>query len=178
MTRDYDVVMPSIKAIALAIGIRRLLSRESIYTIKLVNRGRGVPEALHANLLLVRRASEIMERDGAPCFGGCAVLNLSVGRRRCISCLLRLRAHNRRPCLYARRRAAGQKRIIRPKPPPAPSVRTVARGARIYYVPGVMDGREAVPNDSGERRARPAASDGRPASTKVWGALLNVCSVD
>jgi chloride channel protein, CIC family len=63
MTRDYDVVMPSIIAVALAIGVRRLLSRESIYTIKLVNRGHFVPDALHANLFLVRRASEVMERD-------------------------------------------------------------------------------------------------------------------
>jgi chloride channel protein, CIC family len=63
MTRDYDVVMPSIIAVALAIGVRRLLSRESIYTIKLANRGHFVPEALHANFFLVRRAGEVMERD-------------------------------------------------------------------------------------------------------------------
>jgi chloride channel protein, CIC family len=63
MTRDYDVVMPSIIAVALAIGVRRLLSRESIYTVKLVNRGHFVPEALHANFFLVRRAGEVMERD-------------------------------------------------------------------------------------------------------------------
>jgi chloride channel protein, CIC family len=63
MTRDYDVVLPTIVAVALAIGVRRLLSRESIYTIKLVNRGHFVPEALHASLFLVRRASEVMERD-------------------------------------------------------------------------------------------------------------------
>ncbi|MGH6812907.1 MAG: chloride channel protein [Methylocella sp.] len=63
MTRDYGVVLPSIIAVALAIGVRRLLSRESIYTIKLVNRGHFVPEALHANLFLHRRASEVMERD-------------------------------------------------------------------------------------------------------------------
>lgn len=49
------MVMPSIIAVALAIGVRRLLSRESIYTIKLVNRGHFVSEALHANLFLVRR---------------------------------------------------------------------------------------------------------------------------
>jgi CIC family chloride channel protein len=63
MTRDYDVVMPSIIAVALAIGVRRLLSRESIYTIKLVHREHYPPEALHANLLMVRRASEVMVRD-------------------------------------------------------------------------------------------------------------------
>jgi chloride channel protein, CIC family len=63
MTRDYDLVMPSIIAIALAIGVRRVLSPENIYTIKLVGRGHFVPKALHANMFLVRRAREVMERD-------------------------------------------------------------------------------------------------------------------
>ncbi len=63
MTRDYDLVMPSIVAVALAIGIRRMLSVENIYTIKLVGRGHMVPKALHANMFLVRRAGEVMERD-------------------------------------------------------------------------------------------------------------------
>jgi CIC family chloride channel protein len=56
MTRDYDLVMPSIIAVALAIGVRRLISQENIYTIKLVGRGHFVPKALHANMFLVRRA--------------------------------------------------------------------------------------------------------------------------
>jgi chloride channel protein, CIC family len=63
MTRDYDLVMPSIVAVALAIGVRRLLSPENIYTIKLVGRGHFVPKAMHANMFLVRRAGEVMERD-------------------------------------------------------------------------------------------------------------------
>jgi len=63
MTRDYDLVMPSIIAVALAIGVRRLLSQENIYTIKLVGRGHFVPKALHANMFLVRRAGEVMEKD-------------------------------------------------------------------------------------------------------------------
>jgi chloride channel protein, CIC family len=63
LTRDYDLVMPSIVAVALAIGMRRLLSPENIYTIKLVGRGHFVPKAMHANMFLVRRAGEVMERD-------------------------------------------------------------------------------------------------------------------
>ncbi len=63
MTRDYDLVMPSIVAVALAIGVRRVLSPENIYTIKLVDRGHFVPKALHANMFLIRRAREVMERD-------------------------------------------------------------------------------------------------------------------
>jgi CIC family chloride channel protein len=41
MTRNYDIVMPMIVPVAISIGIRRLLSRENIYTIKLVSRRRG-----------------------------------------------------------------------------------------------------------------------------------------
>jgi chloride channel protein, CIC family len=63
MTRDYDLVMPSIVAVALAIGVRRLISLENIYTTKLVSRGHFVPKAMHANMFLIRRAREVMERD-------------------------------------------------------------------------------------------------------------------
>ncbi|MFZ2066336.1 MAG: chloride channel protein [Xanthobacteraceae bacterium] len=63
MTRDYDLVMPSIVAVALAIGVRRLLSVENIYTIKLVGRGHFVPKAMHANMFLVRRAGDVMDRN-------------------------------------------------------------------------------------------------------------------
>jgi CIC family chloride channel protein len=63
MTRDYDVVMPTIIAVALAIGVRRLLSQENIYTVKLVGRRHFVPKAMHANMFLVRLAQEVMERD-------------------------------------------------------------------------------------------------------------------
>ena len=63
MTRDYDIVLPMILAVALALGVRRMLSRENIYTLKLVRRGHPIPKALHANLFLVRSAAEIMERD-------------------------------------------------------------------------------------------------------------------
>ena len=52
-----------IVAVALAIGVRRLLSRENIYTIKLVGRGHFVPKALHANMFLVRQARDVMDKD-------------------------------------------------------------------------------------------------------------------
>ncbi|HUH86309.1 MAG TPA: chloride channel protein [Stellaceae bacterium] len=63
MTRDYDIVMPLIVAVALAVGVRRVLSRENIYTMKLFRRGRVLPKALHANMFLVRRAKEVMDKD-------------------------------------------------------------------------------------------------------------------
>lgn len=61
MTRDYDIVMPMILAVAVAVGVRRLLSRENIYTLKLYRRGHTIPKALQANMFLVRRAREVMD---------------------------------------------------------------------------------------------------------------------
>ncbi len=63
MTRDYDIIMPIIIAVAIAIGVRRLLSRENIYTVKLVDRGHLIPKALHANMFLVRHAEEVMDKS-------------------------------------------------------------------------------------------------------------------
>lgn len=63
MTRDYGIVMPMIVAVAISIGIRRMLSRENIYTAKLVSRGHFIPKALHANMFLVRHASDVMDHD-------------------------------------------------------------------------------------------------------------------
>ena len=62
MTLDYAIVLPLILAVAAALGIRRTLSRENIYTAKLVPRGHPIPKALHANMFLVRHAAEVMER--------------------------------------------------------------------------------------------------------------------
>jgi chloride channel protein, CIC family len=63
MTRDYDIVLPMILAVAASLGVRRMLSRENIYTMKLVGRGHVIPKALHANMFLVRRAKDVMNRD-------------------------------------------------------------------------------------------------------------------
>ncbi len=63
MTRDYAIVLPMILAVAVALGVRRLLSRENIYTLKLARRGHTIPKALQANMFLVRKAKEVMERD-------------------------------------------------------------------------------------------------------------------
>jgi CIC family chloride channel protein len=63
MTLSYDIIMPMIVAVAMSVGVRRMLSRENIYTLKLVRRGRAIPKALHANMFLVRRAREVMDTD-------------------------------------------------------------------------------------------------------------------
>ena len=63
MTLDYSIVMPMIVAVAMSIGARRVLSRETIYTMKLVRRGRAIPKARHVNMFLVRPAREVMDAD-------------------------------------------------------------------------------------------------------------------
>jgi CIC family chloride channel protein len=63
MTLDYGIVVPMIIAVAISIGIRRVLSRENIYTIKLQARRHFIPKALHANMFLVRHAKEVMDSD-------------------------------------------------------------------------------------------------------------------
>jgi CIC family chloride channel protein len=63
MTRDYNIVLPTILAVAVGLGTRRLLSRENIYTMKLFRRGHPIPKALHANMFLVRTAAAVMDRD-------------------------------------------------------------------------------------------------------------------
>jgi CIC family chloride channel protein len=63
MTRDYGIVLPMILAVALSVGVRRVLSRESIYTLKLFRRQHAIPKALHTNMFLVERARDVMDRD-------------------------------------------------------------------------------------------------------------------
>lgn len=63
MTLDYAIVVPMIIAVAISIGIRRMLSRENIYTIKLQARRHFIPKSLHANMFLVRHAGDVMEKD-------------------------------------------------------------------------------------------------------------------
>ena len=63
MTRDYGIVLPMIVAVAVSVGVRRVLSRESIYTLKLYRREHVIPKALHANMFLVQRAKDVMDKD-------------------------------------------------------------------------------------------------------------------
>ena len=63
MTLDYSLVMPMIVAVAMSIGTRRILSPETIYSLKLLRRGRAIPKARHANMFLVRSAREVMDTD-------------------------------------------------------------------------------------------------------------------
>jgi chloride channel protein, CIC family len=72
MTRDYEIIVPVIVAVAVAAGVRRLLIAETIYTIKLRHRGHRIPKERHVNLYLVAQARDVMEtqfvraKAGAP----------------------------------------------------------------------------------------------------------------
>ena len=63
MTRDYQIVLPTVLAVAVGLGVRRMLSRENMYTMKLFRRGHPIPKALHANMFLVRSAADVMDRQ-------------------------------------------------------------------------------------------------------------------
>ncbi len=63
MTRDYNVIVPLVVAVALATGTRRALVAENIYTVKLRHRGRPIPINRHTNMYLVRQARELMNKD-------------------------------------------------------------------------------------------------------------------
>ncbi len=61
MTLDYSVILPMTITVALSYGTRTLLTRESIYTMKLARRDHYIPAALQTNLFHVRRARDIMQ---------------------------------------------------------------------------------------------------------------------
>jgi len=62
MTLDYQVVLPMILAVVAGLGVRRGLSRENIYTAKLVRRGHRIPEARSAAVFFAPVAKDVMER--------------------------------------------------------------------------------------------------------------------
>ncbi len=61
MTLDYSVIIPMTITVALSYGLRRLLSRDSIYTHKLARRGHCIPEARHMNFHQLSKAGEVMD---------------------------------------------------------------------------------------------------------------------
>jgi CIC family chloride channel protein len=61
MTRDYDIIVPVIVAVAVAAGVRRALIPETIYTVKLRHRGHRIPKERHVNLYLAQQAKDVME---------------------------------------------------------------------------------------------------------------------
>jgi len=60
MTRDYAAVVPAIIAVAIAVGVRRTLTYENIYTMKLARRGHHIPKERHSHMFLIRHARDVM----------------------------------------------------------------------------------------------------------------------
>ncbi|MGX1096644.1 chloride channel protein [Amorphus sp. MBR-141] len=60
MTRDYNVIVPLVLAVGLAVGVRRYLIPVNIYTVKLRHRGKQIPTVRHTNMYLVQPASQVM----------------------------------------------------------------------------------------------------------------------
>jgi CIC family chloride channel protein len=63
LTRDYNVIVPLILAVTLAIAVRRALLAQSIYTLKLAGKGHEVPDSLQANTYRIRLAERAMSAD-------------------------------------------------------------------------------------------------------------------
>lgn len=60
MTHNFHIMPPVMLCVALAYIVRRSLSRESAYTMKLLRKGRVVPESLHVSMHYFKKAQEIM----------------------------------------------------------------------------------------------------------------------
>lgn len=63
LTRNYNVIVPMILGVTLALAVRRSVLPESIYTLKLVKKGHEVPDALQANFYRIRHARKAMSTD-------------------------------------------------------------------------------------------------------------------
>ncbi|SJZ48565.1 chloride channel protein [Consotaella salsifontis] len=63
MTRDYQIILPLVLAVAVALGVRRALIVADIYTIKLRNRGKPIPVDRTTNMFLVQPVTDVMARD-------------------------------------------------------------------------------------------------------------------
>jgi CIC family chloride channel protein len=61
LTGDYRIILPLMFAIALAAGVSNMLSRDTIYTLKLRRRGIDIMRGRGANLMQILRVSEAME---------------------------------------------------------------------------------------------------------------------
>jgi CIC family chloride channel protein len=61
MTLDYSVIVPMVITVAISYGIRQLISKESIYTLKLARRGHRISEVMQRDFHHMTPAKDIME---------------------------------------------------------------------------------------------------------------------
>merc|ERR550514_2701402 len=63
MTRDYNTILPVVISSSVSYAIRKALSHESIYTLKLLRRGHVVPEGLQAAVDLAKQAGHVVSKN-------------------------------------------------------------------------------------------------------------------
>ena len=63
MTRDYNAVLPIVLVVALAYFTRKMISKESIYTLKLTRLGRAIHEGLQAAMSSAQQAHHVMSSN-------------------------------------------------------------------------------------------------------------------
>lgn len=61
MTGDYTITVAAIIAVVVAIGVRRRLSSDDIYTMKLTRRGHRIPRESRSHMFAIRHIKEMME---------------------------------------------------------------------------------------------------------------------
>ncbi|KAA5604134.1 chloride channel protein [Roseospira marina] len=60
MTGDYTIIVPVTIAVAAAIGTRRVLMEDNIYTMKLARRGQHIPKERHSHMFTIRKVRDLM----------------------------------------------------------------------------------------------------------------------
>jgi CIC family chloride channel protein len=60
MTGDYTTIVPVILAVAAAVGTRRVIMEDNIYTMKLTRRGQYIPKERHSHMFTIRKAGDVM----------------------------------------------------------------------------------------------------------------------
>ncbi len=76
MTGDYSITVAAIIAVVVAVGVRRAIMYDNIYTMKLTRRGHRLPMDIRSHLFPIRLASEVME----PAIGTVDVAELKPAR--------------------------------------------------------------------------------------------------
>ncbi|MGF6860770.1 CIC family chloride channel protein [Rhodobacteraceae bacterium MBR-64] len=61
MTGDYTITLSAIIAVVMAVGMRRAIMTDNIYTMKLTRRGHRIPADIRSHLFPIRQAGELME---------------------------------------------------------------------------------------------------------------------
>ncbi|MCA8878804.1 MAG: chloride channel protein [Rhodobacteraceae bacterium] len=61
MTGDYTTTLPAIIAVVVAVGVRRSLMTDNIYTMKLTRRGHHIPRESRQHMFPLRKVGDVME---------------------------------------------------------------------------------------------------------------------